>query len=112
MSTAPKPKTKSEMKKSAYKTMRETYRTVLRHLILRKNFSIFDAANKYDIDECAAENVLFDKKPTPRQIAYALEIYDKGLSVTIACVAAGVPLKVFKKALRERSSTEYRPKRW
>jgi hypothetical protein len=106
------PKTRHELKKSSHKSLRAMYKTVLRELILKKNYSIFDAAFKFDMDEVTAIGILFDKKPTQAQIDYALEIYNKGLSMTVACVAASVPFNIFKKAHSTAPRTEYKPKRW
>lgn len=100
------------MKKSAHQSLREMYKNVLRDSILKKNMSIFDAAFKLDIDECSAHGILFDKKPSQKQIDYAMEIFDKGLSLTVACVAAGVSFAAFKKARRDCGNIYYKPQRW
>jgi len=110
--TTSTPKTRQELKQSSHKSLRAMHKTVLRELILKKNYSIFDAAFKFDMDEITAIGILFDKKPTQQQIDYALEIYNKGLSMVVACVAASVPFNIFKKALSAAPRDEYKPKRW
>ncbi len=87
-------------------------RQVLRDLILKHGFSIGDAAAKFDMDEGRVRRLLFSKVPTAQQYEYALEIYNKGFSVTIACVGAGVSFEHFKKARKEAMRHEYKPLRW
>jgi hypothetical protein len=80
----------------------------LKHVIINRGFSIFDAASRFDIDECKAERILFSNKPTKQQLAFAFEIYDKGLSFLIACVGSGVAPKQFKLALRSRENSKFK----
>jgi len=87
-------------------------KNMLMDMILNKGLSIQEAAIRCDLDECAAYRRLFSKKPTPQQINRAIEIYDKGLSLTIACVASGVSVEHFRKAKQERSANKYNPYRW
>ena len=103
---------KQENKKSAHKIAREQQKAVLKVLIIKNNLSIAQAAFKLDMEECTATGILFAKRPTQKQIDYALEVYNKGLSLTIACVAAGVSFPVFRKALREARANENRIQRW
>jgi hypothetical protein len=84
----------------------------LRDLVLKHGFSISDAAAKFDMDEGRVERLLFSKVPTAQQYDYALEIYNKGFSMTVACVGAGVSFAHFKKARKEAMRHEYRPLRW
>ena len=84
----------------------------LRDLVLKHGFSISDAAAKFDMDEGRVENLLFSKYPTAQQYDYALEIYNKGFSMTVACVGAGVSFEHFKKARKEAIKHEYKPMRW
>jgi hypothetical protein len=90
----------------------ETLKNMLSDLILKKGLSIYEAAISCDIDEAAARRSLFSKKPTAQQINRAIEIYDKGLSLLVACVASGVSVEHFRKAKQERFSNKFNPQRW
>lgn len=87
-------------------------REALKSFIIKKNYSIADAASKFDMDESHAENILYSKNPSNKQIAHAFEIYDKGFPLIMACVASGVSPAVFKKARLDKDSKQYRPMRW
>ncbi len=110
----PKVKAKAKAKKPRLSlvTKSETLKNMLTDLILKKGLSIYEAAISCDMDEGAAKRSLFSKKPTAQQINRAIEIYDKGLSLTIACVASGVSVEHFRKAKQERSANKYNPYRW
>ena len=84
----------------------------LKKLIIKDNYSVFDAASKYDMDELHAENILYSKKPSKQQISHAFEIYDKGFPLIMACVSSGVSPQTFKTAKRDKSKNKYRPERW
>lgn len=84
----------------------------LKNLIIKDGYSVFSAASKYDMEESHANNILFDKKPTDKQFAHAFEIYDKGFSLTMACVVSGVSPEAFKSARRAKENKQYRPARW
>jgi hypothetical protein len=86
-------------------------RNMLKDFIIRKGLSIYEASVRCDIDECRANFVLFDKKPTQNQIDYALEIYNKGLPMLQACVASGVSFETFKKIRREQMQKDRKPQR-
>lgn len=110
----PKVKAKAKAKKPRLSlvTKSETLKNMLTDLILKKGLSIYEAAISCDMDEGAAKRSLFSKKPTAQQINRAMEIYDKGLSLTIACVSSGVSFEYFRKARKNRVSNEYKPQRW
>jgi hypothetical protein len=93
-------------------SLAEAERSMLRDLILRKNMSIYDAGVAANLDDCKVNARLFDKHPTESQINRAMEIYDKGLSLTIACVASGVSFEHFRKAKHEKDATKHKPQRW
>ena len=84
----------------------------LQELIIKHGYSIVDAAAKFDIDECRAEYILFSSKPNKQQTAHALEIYNKGFPLMMACVASGVSIKDFNKAKKQESLQQYKPLRW
>jgi hypothetical protein len=87
-------------------------RSILRDLILKKGMSLHEAAVAGNIDVSKAHSRLFDKHPTEAQINRAMEIYDKGLSFNIACVASGVSFEHFRTARKNRVANEYKPQRW
>lgn len=99
-------------KKPAVQDFKVVSKNILRDLVIKHGYSVAEAAAKFDIDEGRAERLLYTKNPTAQQYEYALEIYDKGLSMVIACVAAGVSPSNFAKARRERVRNAYRPLRW
>lgn len=96
----------------SHRTITSQMRESLKSLIIKKNYSIADAASKFDIDESHAENILYSKNPSTKQIAHAFDIYDKGFPLTMSCVASGVSPEAFKKARRDKASKQYRPTRW
>lgn len=90
----------------------EAERNILRDLILKKGMSLHEAAVAGNLDACKVHARLFDKRPTESQLNRAMEIYDKGLSLTIACVSSGVSFEYFRRARKNRVTNEYKPQRW
>jgi len=93
-------------------TQAEAEKNVLTDMVVNKGLSIYEAAVKCDIDELRAHRILFNKKPTDKQISRAFEIYDKGLSMIIACVSSGVSPAIFKSLNKQRLENTYKPYRW
>jgi hypothetical protein len=120
-SNMPEVKTKNSSgarRRGVYKRKPDTFslpkaeRNILRDLILKKGMSLHEAAVAGNLDACKATARLFDKRPSKEQLNRAMEIYDKGLSLTIACVASGVSFEHFRAARRNHVSNEYKPQRW
>jgi hypothetical protein len=115
-------KAKSEHKPRVYKyagknsnaalNKTRTLKSVLTHLIVNQGVSIDAAAISCDLDTDAAKRILFSRKPTTQQIDKAIEIYEEGLSLTVACASSGVSVEHFRKAKQERPSKKYKPLRW
>lgn len=91
--------------------LRALEKSMLQNLVLKKDYSIAAAADSLDIDETLAHSTLFSKNPTQQQIDYALEVYNKGLSLLHACVASGVSMASFKKVYHATRVTRYRSQR-
>lgn len=90
---------------------RASDRQTLQNLILKKNYSIAQAADFLDINETLAHTTLFLKHPSQEQINYAFEIYNKGLPLLHACVASGVSIAAFKVAYQKTKANPYRNER-
>lgn len=75
--------------------------------LCRPGVSLMDAADQFEISEAAAEQLVYKRKPTDRDISIALEVYDKGFSLKEACVRGGVKMEILGQAIDRRNKRRH-----
>ena len=78
----------------------------LKEKILKEDRSIAEAAAAFEMLSCEAEEILFNKKPSTKNISDAIKLYRKGHSIKNSSVASGVKPNILIDALKTiRSNT-------